>query len=340
MRLGLAAVLVLVCSVLVVEAVDWNYDESTSAGPSLWHTIKRDYYKCGPSSQAQSPINIIPSAVVRAHDKPGQPLRGSLWPSSYLQPLDSVAEFHSITDINITNNGFEGIVELEAPQSTAFSYRNSHYSLAQFHWHAPSEHTIDFLPLDFEMHMVFRTTEGRLLVLAVLFQQDEKGSDLIDKLWQFLPQTVGTVATPLTLNLRDVLPADRSYFHYRGSLTTPPCSEVVDWFILSNPVPITAAQVAKYKSILPSPNINARPTQPLQGRQIYLLGSTPLLDMEELRGDGHMEHSVPAFVKGNFVMSILTLAIFVFLLFLVVSRWWRTRRSQNENQPFMLNESL
>jgi carbonic anhydrase len=68
-----------------------------------------------------------------------------------------------------------------------------------------------------------------------------------------------------TINVADLLPKDRGYYHFMGSLTTPPCSEGVKWFVLKKPVEASSTQVAAFSKLFGS---NARPVQPLHARVV------------------------------------------------------------------------
>ena len=82
---------------------------------------------------------------------------------------------------------------------------------------------------------------------------------------QRLPAEVGEVTTELTLNLIDLLPHNTHHFSYQGSLTTPPCSEGVQWIVLKTPITISKVQADRFFTTI---GPNARPVQPLQHRDI------------------------------------------------------------------------
>ena len=139
------------------------------------------------------------------------------------------------------------------------------YELAQFHFHRPSEERIDGRQFDMVVHLVHKDPEGRLAVVAVLL---ERGSaqPVVQKVWNNLPLEKGEeVPARDTLDLAALLPAERSYFTYMGSLTTPPCSEGVLWMVMKQPVTISPEQIGIFARLYP---MNARPIQSAAGRLI------------------------------------------------------------------------
>ena len=142
------------------------------------------------------------------------------------------------------------------------------YNLAQFHFHSPSEHRVGGIPADMEMHFVHKNKAGKLAVIGVMIKETPKGENALFKsLWELLPREFGTKAdSQPTMNLLSILPKHHEYFHYAGSLTTPPCSEGVRWFVMQESIPMSAGQVDMYSSIFGA-NTN-RPVQPVFTRQI------------------------------------------------------------------------
>ena len=142
------------------------------------------------------------------------------------------------------------------------------YDLAQFHFHSPSEHSVAGIPSDIELHFVHKNAEGKLAVVAVLIDESSGGeSSEFKPLWQLLPRTPNTEsASKRHLEIGRLLPKGSSYAHYQGSLTTPPCLEGVQWFVMTSPLTMSSGQVEAYSSIFQSPT--NRPRQPLKGRQV------------------------------------------------------------------------
>jgi carbonic anhydrase len=152
-----------------------------------------------------------------------------------------------------------------APGST-LTVGGKRYQLVQFHFHKPSEEMIDGKRFDMVAHLVHRDAAGHLAVVAVPLRSGAPNS-LIAKVWRNLPKRQGleVAAKGIAINAAQLLPASRGYYAFQGSLTTPPCSEGVRWFVLKTPVDISAGEVAAFGTLYPA---NARPVQPLNGREI------------------------------------------------------------------------
>jgi carbonic anhydrase len=140
------------------------------------------------------------------------------------------------------------------------------YELVQFHFHKPSEEKIDGKGHDMVAHMVHQGPGGKLAVLAVLLDTGTENR-VVKTLLDNLPKEKGkeNVADTVMINALDLIPRNKGYYLYAGSLTTPPCSEDVTWYVLKTPVQVSADEVAKFARYYP---MNARPIQPLNDRDI------------------------------------------------------------------------
>jgi len=140
------------------------------------------------------------------------------------------------------------------------------YELKQFHFHRPSEEKIDGRTYDMVVHMVHADQQGNLAVVAVLLQQ---GADnqLVRELWSVLPaeKEKEEAHNNIQIDLSGLLPAERGYYTFQGSLTTPPCSEGVTWFVLQQPVTVSPAEIEQFTRLY---RHDARPTQPAYGREV------------------------------------------------------------------------
>ena len=139
------------------------------------------------------------------------------------------------------------------------------YELRQFHFHRPSEERVNGRAYDMVVHLVHRNDEGQLAVVAVLL---EKGGEnpLIQTLWNNMPLERDMETSPAgPLDLMQLLPDNRGYWIYMGSLTTPPCTEGVLWMVMKQPVQVSAEQVAIFSRLYRN---NARPVQASNGRLI------------------------------------------------------------------------
>ncbi len=146
--------------------------------------------------------------------------------------------------------------------------------MLQFHFHQPSEHTIDGQSFAMELHIVHQEpTSGNLAVVGVMLAEGEPSTDAYDVLFENLPAVEGEPdeETEITVNVADLLPADtETFFTYEGSLTTPPCSEIVRWLVLSKPVTLSSEQIAAFGAIYDD---NNRPVQPLNTRDLFTSGN-------------------------------------------------------------------
>jgi len=221
----------------------WTYQGST--GPEKWGALEGEFSACG-LGKTQSPIDIRDSDAVRS-DLP--PIVFDYKPS----PLKIIDNGHTV-QINY------------APGST-MSVLGKQYELQQFHFHKPSEEKLNGKRADMVAHLVHKDRDGNLAVIAVLLR-DGQPNRLIDTLWKNVPRAKEKeVSVPgVEINAADLLPPNASaYYTFTGSLTTPPCSEGVTWFVLKAPGSVSKDEVARFARLYP---MNARPTQPLNGREV------------------------------------------------------------------------
>lgn len=217
----------------------WTYDGH--GGPAEWAELDPAFATCG-LGQLQSPIDI---RGAKAADLPA--IR-----------FDYRAGAAAIVD-----NGHT--VQVNLAPGSAIVVGGERFELLQFHFHKPSEERIDGQAHDMVVHLVHRDTAGQLAVVAVLL---DRGSEnpLLAALWQRLPKVKEQeVHLDVELDATALLPSDRGYYTFRGSLTTPPCSENVRWFVLKHATPLGESQLATFGKLYAS---NARPVQPLHDREI------------------------------------------------------------------------
>lgn len=144
---------------------------------------------------------------------------------------------------------------------------NQAYSFAQFHFHAPAEHTLDRRAYPAELHFVHRNGQGQLAVVGVFIEEGAENPALAAVLAGEPTGQGEELATHLTADLAALLPPDRTYFAYAGSLTTPPCSEGVRWNVLRTPITASSAQIARLREVL---GASSRHIQPLNQRTVLL----------------------------------------------------------------------
>jgi carbonic anhydrase len=163
----------------------------------------------------------------------------------------------------VIDNGHS--IQVNYAPGSSIDVGGTRYELVQFHFHKPSEEKIDGKAHAMVAHLVHKGADGKLAVIGVLL--DAGGTNpTIDTIWKNLPQEKGKEATVnATIDAATLLPADHGYYTFQGSLTTPPCSEDVRWFVLKTPLKIAGSEITAFGKIYP---MNARPSQPLNGRTL------------------------------------------------------------------------
>ena len=220
----------------------WTYEGAE--GPEHWGELADEFRMCAEGAN-QSPIDLV--ADVNA-DLP------ELEFEYYGSPVDEINNGHTIQQ-NIKPGSFFRIPD----QGVSFE-------LKQFHFHSPSEHTIDGRSFAMELHFVHADENGALAVVGVMIDEGDE-HPVLSKLWSFMPEQVGeTSKQPIGIEETNLLPPTHEYFMYGGSLTTPPCSEGVRWIVLKTPIEASAEQIAFFKERVGS--ANNRPVQPHNARLI------------------------------------------------------------------------
>ncbi|PTN11268.1 carbonic anhydrase [Nitrosomonas aestuarii] len=141
------------------------------------------------------------------------------------------------------------------------------FPLIQFHFHAPSEHVIDGKAFEAELHFVHVRDDGRMAVLGILIEVGEE-NEMLQTILDHMPQEAGVenTASQIKVNPAKLLPRHRQHFYtYAGSLTTPPCREGINWYVSTEPITVSEAQLLQLKSFHTN---NIRYPQPLNGRVI------------------------------------------------------------------------
>jgi carbonic anhydrase len=164
----------------------------------------------------------------------------------------------------VVNNGHS--IQVDYNTGSSISIDSIVFGLKQFHFHAPSENRINGKSFPVEIHFVHADVDGNLAVIALMLEEGDENS-AFDKLWARMPTKEGErhLLSP-AVAAADLLPANRDYYRYEGSLTTPPCSEGVRWLVLKQPVPVSAKQIDELTKRLVHPN--NRPVQALGARVV------------------------------------------------------------------------
>ncbi len=219
--------------------IHWDYEGE--GGPDNWAKIDPKNTTCAVGKR-QSPIDIRDGIKV---------------------DLDPIKFNYRPSNFRVVDNGHTIQVDLG---DSSINLTGKNYELVQFHFHRPSEEKINGQRFDMVAHLVHRSDEGQLAVVAVLL---ERGSEnpFIQTVWNNLPLEKKTSVTPpnTLLDLSTLLPSTRSYYTYMGSLTTPPCTEEVLWLVMKQPVQVSQEQINIFSRLYRN---NARPIQPGNGRLV------------------------------------------------------------------------
>ena len=205
----------------------WAYESAGDAiGPAGWGSLAGDVV-CA-TGTVQSPVALASAGAKHA---------------------PNVLSFvYGPTPLKITNSGHTQQVDVEPGRHIDLD--GVSYALLQFHFHSPSEHTLDGRRFPLEMHLVHAGADGNpAVVVGVLFEEGAANAPL-GPFFANLPKARGSAAPAgLTIDPAAILPASRSFLHYVGSLTTPPCSEGIRWFVLTTPVTASAEQPVKQENL-------------------------------------------------------------------------------------------
>ena len=217
----------------VKHEVHWNYDEH---GPDRWG----EFGESCQLGKAQSPINILSKET-------------SAFSTANTLYLNKSVK----SKVNVLDNGHA--IQVNVNKGGMIRVDGVDYTLAQFHFHGKSEEQIDGKQYDSVAHMVHKSAFGSLLVIAVLFEEGKTPNRVVQKV-------LDSVGKSTEMNPAELLPKNtNSYFHFMGSLTTPPCSENVKWYVMKEVQSASKEQIAALRKFY---DHNYRPVQPLNGRVV------------------------------------------------------------------------
>ena len=239
---GLAALAVVAGGLAAQEHAGPHWSYAGSDGPDHWAELDKGFSPCQ-LGHSQSPIDI---RAAKPADLP--PIQFAYLP----------------TRLHIVNNGHT--IQVNYAPGSFITVGDKRYQLTQLHFHHPSEERIDGQRFAMVAHLVHASPDGTLAVVAVLLDAGA-ANPVIASLWQHLATHEGPEQRldAVQIDATGLLPQDRGYDTFTGSLTTPPCTEGVTWFVLKTPQRISQSQADAFGKIYPN---NARPTQPLNGREL------------------------------------------------------------------------
>jgi carbonic anhydrase len=225
--------------------VHWGY--AGEVAPEHWGELSPDYAACSHGKE-QSPVDIPASAPVNPATLQIEYLPSALY---------------------ILNNGHS--IQVNYDSGSTLEIDGIRYPLVQFHLHSLSEHTLAGSHTPMELHLVHTDDAGRMAVVGVMIVEGAP-NPAYEAILSHLPAEEGQhQAFPeVVVNAGALLPVERSYYRYAGSLTTPPCTEDVSWIVMAAPVELSTEQIAAFQELYTD---NYRPVQPLNARQF--LANTP-----------------------------------------------------------------
>jgi carbonic anhydrase len=227
------------CFTAAQSAGHWAY--TGHGAPAHWAELEKDFATCK-LGKVQSPIDIRGAKAVE---------------------LPAIKFDYKPSPLKVIDNGHT--IQVNYAPGSSIDVGGMRYELLQFHFHKPSEEKINGKSHAMVAHLVHKGADGKLAVIAVLL--DKGGANpTIGEIWKNLPkEKEKEISVKATVDAAALLPGSRGYYTFPGSLTTPPCSEGVRWFVLKTPVRITEGEITAFGKLYP---MNARPTQPLNGRAI------------------------------------------------------------------------
>jgi carbonic anhydrase len=218
----------------------WTYEGEE--GPSHWGELDTSYAACG-TGQSQSPIDVA---------NPSE------------QDLTNISFHYQPSAVNILNNGHT--VQVNYDPGSYIELDGTRYDVVQFHYHAPSEHTVDGESFPAELHIVHRNADGNLAVVGILLKEGAENAAYQPFISNLPAETSDAKDTGVRINAMDMLPTVQTTFRYSGSLTTPPCTEGVNWLLMTTPVELSAQQRTALDSLFEGGN--NRPVQPINDRTL------------------------------------------------------------------------
>lgn len=221
----------------------WSY--GGEQGSDHWAELSPDFALCK-EGNAQSPVDL-------AGARPA---------------LDEPLLFrYRSNSLTLVNDGRTLRIDYEPGSYIRVGARR--YELLQTQFHTPGEHRINGIAADMVAQFLHRDLEGNLAIVEVPFVPGRRLNNVLARIWENLPERPGGSfrGRQIGINPTFLLPNERSYYSYRGSLSTPPCTEGVQWFVFHQPVEVDGASIRRFENLF---GPNARPVQPLNGRPISL----------------------------------------------------------------------
>lgn len=223
-----------------VEAVHWTYEGEE--GPEHWGEIDPAYAACG-TGKSQSPVDV------------NDPVDSD---------LTNISFHYQPSEVNILNNGHT--VQVNYDSGSYIELDGARYDVAQFHYHAPSEHSVNGNLFAAELHIVHKNADGHLAVVGILLDEGAENAAYQPFIENLPAEKSDAHDAGVTIDAAALLPSVQTTFRYSGSLTTPPCSEGVQWLVMTTPVELSSEQIEALAALFEEGN--NRPVQPLNNRPL------------------------------------------------------------------------
>ena len=237
---AIAAGLTLMAGNVFASGGQWGY--TGKGAPKHWGSLDPAYALCA-SGANQSPIDL--TDFIEAEIEP-----------IHFNYTGLVTE--------IAHTGYA--IQAKYTTGSTIKVNGKIFSLKQIDFHAPSEHMINGGQVPIEVHFVHTDNEGNFAVIAVMYTLGNEHAEL-EKIWQQMPTEAGKkVGMASQVRADHLMPENKEYYRFNGSLTTPPCTEGVLWMVMKNPVPVSEAQIKQFVKTLKRPN--NRPVQPVNARPV------------------------------------------------------------------------
>ncbi len=222
-------------------AKSWSY--GGSEGPEFWGDLADNYSMCK-DGKNQSPVNLTDFTDTK------------------MEPLTLN---YKAFGTNFINNGHT--VQVNFTKGSNLTVDGKEFELKQFHFHTPSENHIDGKSYPMEAHLVHASKDGALAVVSVMINEGKSSNPFFNTLVSKIPKKAkqSNDIKDAKLNAHDMLPEDKDYYRFSGSLTTPPCSEGVRWLVLKTPVEASKEELEAFSTVMGD---NNRPIQPIHAREV------------------------------------------------------------------------
>ena len=220
----------------------WSY--RGRSGPDFWGSLSDDYMDCQ-IGREQSPIDI------------NNPIRSG--------ELKNLVFYYKPSSVTIINDGHS--ISGSFSPGNYLEYQGNSFSLVSFSLHLPSEHTVDGIPFDMEMQFVHRSGDGKSLNLGIFIEEGNRPNKFLSGLWKGMPKKPQQSGGEVRLDLMKILPKNHKYYAYKGSQTTPPCREGVEWLLLVQTIKVSSKQIDEFIEIYRN---NSRPIQAINKRSVFV----------------------------------------------------------------------